>query len=95
MDGTISMSKNEQYLLRIIEDYRAGRVSRKEASMLLGLSEKSVQRKARRVRELGMEGVKHGNCQAKPHNKIDETLKEAMLKLATGCYSDFNMTPLF
>ncbi len=95
MDGTISMSKNEQYLFRIIEDYRAGRISRKEASMLLGLSEKSVQRKAKRVRELGMEGVKHGNSRSKPHNKIDEGLKEAMLKLASSSYSDFNMTHCF
>lgn len=95
MDGAISMSKNEQFLVRIIEDYRAGRVSRKEASILLGLSEKSVQRKAKRVREHGIEGIKHGNSRQAPHNKVDATVKADMLKLAASVYSDFNMTHCF
>lgn len=92
MDGTIVMSKNEQFLVRIVEDYRAGRVSRSEAAQLLGVSEKTVQRKARRVRLQGVQGVKHGNCSRQPKNKFSEQLKAEMLERASREYADFNMT---
>jgi transposase-like protein len=92
MDGTITMSKNEQFQLRIIEDYRAGRITRREASVLIGLSEKSVQRIAKKVRIQGAQGVKHGNTACRAHNKVSGALEEAMLLLASKTYGDFNMT---
>ncbi|MBC7660585.1 MAG: ISNCY family transposase [Chitinophagaceae bacterium] len=92
MDGAIVMTKNEQYLVRIIEDYRAGRVSRKEAATLLDISEKSVQRKSKRVKLKGVEGIKHGNCGLRPVNKVGDSVKAAILKLASQVYYDFNMT---
>ncbi len=92
MDGAIVMTKNEQYLHRIIEDFRGGRVSRKEAARLVGLSEKSVQRKAKKLKQHGVSGIKHGNYGSSPCNKVCDTVKVEMLKLSVEIYPDFNMT---
>ncbi len=84
------MSKKEQLVFRIIEDYRAGRISRKEAALKLGVSEKTIQRKAKRLREKGLEGIKHGNCGQSPVNKKPQAMREEFLELYRTHYFDFN-----
>ncbi len=89
--GGIFMSKNEAVALRVLEDFRTGVVSRREAADLLGCTERSVIRRARKIRRKGVEGIKHGNYQKPAHNQIDESKSEAMLKLAKGTYFCFNI----
>lgn len=92
MEGTIAVSKADQFRWRIIEDYRAGRVSRREAATLLNVTEKTVQRLAKRCREKGLIGLKHGNFQRKPKNATFEEVKALCLELASKTYYDFNIT---
>jgi len=91
MPGDITMNKSEQLSYRIIEDYGKGEISRKEAAIILGVTEKTIQRRAKAIRQSGMKGVKHGNCGKAPHNKIEETRKIEILKLVETKYFDFNL----
>jgi hypothetical protein len=91
MAGGIFMSTNEQVTYRIIEDYRSGKVSRKEAAEILGVAEKTVQRKAKKIRDQGFGGVKHGNLGKVPRNKLDDALKSEVLRLVREVYFDFNL----
>ena len=72
MEGEIVLNKNEQYKLRIIDEFRFGKISRAQAAMLLGLSERTISRLARKVRVKGVAGIKHGNSKNTPHNQIDQ-----------------------
>ncbi len=92
MEGSIAVSKNDQFRWRIIDDYRGGRISRREAATLLSVSEKSVQRLAKRCREGGLKGLLHGNSQKSPHNKKSDELRRQCLELAQKLYFDFNVT---
>lgn len=92
MEGTIAVSKMDQFKWRIVEDYRAGRVSRREAATLLNLSEKTVQRLAKRCREKGLLGLQHGNAKRKPQNAKASDLRSRCLELVATRYFDFNMT---
>lgn len=91
LDGGVFVSKSEQVSFRVIEDYRAGKLSRKETALLLGVSERAVTRQAKRVRELGLRGVKHGNCGKQPVNLLPAEIKKEMLRLAAEVYPDFNL----
>lgn len=55
------MSKNEVVALRILDEFREGKITRLVASELLGCSESSITRKIKKLRELGVAGIKHGN----------------------------------
>lgn len=85
------MRKNEAVRLRLIDDFRAGRISRKEAATLLGVSERAVTRQARKVRLLGPAGIKHGNHRKAPANKLDQRILEKALELAKTRYAVFNL----
>lgn len=88
----VFMSKNELVALRILDDFRFGRISRKEAAQLLGCSERAVTRRVAKVREKGVLGIKHGNCDRIAVNRIDAAKKEQMLALAKDVYFDFNIS---
>lgn len=92
MEGTIAVSKTDQFRWRIVEDYRGGRVSRKEAATLLNVSEKTIQRLSKRIREKGLSGLVHKNRAKTPHNASDEALRARCLELAATVYYDFNCT---
>jgi transposase len=92
MDGSLVMGKNEQFRLRIIDDFRAGRVSRCEAATLLGVTERTIARLAKRVREKGPAGIKHGNYQRRPSNVVDQLLRERVIALVRDTYFDCNLT---
>jgi transposase len=90
-EGGIFMSKNEAVELRILEDFRTGVISRREAASLLGCSERAVTRRTRKIRQNGPEGIKHGNYQRVSLNRVDAGKREKMLLLAKETYFDFNM----
>ena len=91
MSGGIYMSKNEQFVYAIIEDYRRGDLSRSEASQVLGVSEKTIQRRAKAVGELGLAGIKHRNIGRPPKNKCSIELESAAMALVKEHYYDFNI----
>lgn len=91
-DGSLIVTKSEQFSLRVLEDYRAGRISRKEAAAVLGVSERAVNRRARKVREMGVAGVKHGNFRRPPANKKPDGMKDEVIRLVKELYFDFNVS---
>ena len=83
--------KNEAVALRVLEEFRVGVISRRQAADLLECSERAVARRTRKLRSKGTEGIKHGNYQKPALNRIDPGKREQMLKLAKESYFDFNM----
>ena len=61
MRGGLFMNKNEQVAFQILEDFRSGIKTRKQAALLLGVTERAVTRRARRLRLRCLSGIKHGN----------------------------------
>lgn len=91
-DEGIYMSKNGQFTYQAVSDFLHGKLSRREASELLQVRERTVTRLARRVEKKGLFGVIHGNRDRAPSNKLSGDLKAAVMKLVEEKYFDFNMT---
>lgn len=92
MRGDIVMGKNEQFTLSVIEDYRSGKISRWEASLILGKSERTVDRLVKRIDEKGLQGLIHGNKGKSPKNKTPDEILLQVESLVKNKYFDFNMT---
>ena len=91
MEGRLYMNKNEQYEYSVLVDFQEGRKSRKQASALLGISERSVTRRVAKLRKLGISGIKHGNTGKTPANKKKDLIKVEILELVRSKYFDFNV----
>ena len=61
----------------VIDGIRTG----KEASKVLNLSERQVWRLVKKVREKGTIGIKHGNCNRSPKNKIPSDIVNKIIEL--------------
>lgn len=92
VSGGIYLSKNQQFTYAIVEDFRRGDLSRKKAAEILGVSEKTIQRIAKRIREQGLAGMQHGNTGNTPKNKISSDLSTEVVNLVRDHYFDFNLT---
>jgi hypothetical protein len=89
--GGVYMSVRDLFELGVLEDFRAGRRTRVEAALVLGCSEKSITRKAKRLREGGSGALRHANRGRIPVNKTAEAVRDEALRLAVTIYSDFNI----
>jgi biotin operon repressor len=85
------MSKNEAVLLTILDQFQSGVISRRQAAELIGCSERAVTRRTKKLREKGVQGIKHGNYLRASVNRIEDAKRERMLLLAKETYFDFNM----
>ena len=88
----VFMSKREEYVYSVVLDFISGKLKRVEAARLLDVRPRSVSRLARRVREKGFVGVKHGNLGREPVNRHPETFKQQVMELIERRYYDFNLT---
>ena len=89
MDG-LYMSVREQLVFKIIEDFRAGRLSRQEAALKLGCSWRTITRQTKKIRVKGLEGMKHGNYGVEPVNKLSSEIRQIFVSLYRDKYSTFN-----
>lgn len=92
IQGGITLSKREEYIVNVISDYRAGKLTRKEAAERLECSERKITRLVTKIHEKGVSGVLHGNLNKEPKNKINKELKAKVLDLVREKYMQFNMT---
>lgn len=90
--GDIWVTKEEQYRHALLVDFLEGRLKRAEASRMLGMTERTVARQARKVERLGIAGIKHGNTGRRPVNRSDQDLREKVVSLLQRDYYDLNMT---
>lgn len=74
--GGLHLSKKDLMTFRVIEEYRQGRLSREEAAQKLGVSQRTITRKAKAIRERGIEALGHGNRGREPVNKSACSVKD-------------------
>ena len=84
------MSQKEFQRVKVIENAAGGRLSVREASHLLQLSERQVQRLKRRYRPDSLAWVQHGNRGRRMPWALLIPQKQWILNLARGKYQGFN-----
>jgi len=84
------MSQKEFQRVKVIENAAGGRLSVREASRLLHLSERQVQRIKRRYRPDSLSWVQHGNRGRGMPWAVSVPQKELIVTLARGKYQGFN-----
>jgi transposase len=86
----VTMSQKEFQRVKVIENAAGGRLSVREASRLLHLSERQVQRLKRRYRPDSVGWVQHGNRGRPMPWAVSLLQKQLILHLARGKYRGFN-----
>ena len=86
----VTMSQKEFQRVKVIENAAGGRLSVSEASRLLQLSERQVQRLKRRYRPDSVGWVQHGNRGRSMPWALPVPQKQLILNLARGKYQGFN-----
>jgi transposase len=86
----VTMSQKEFQRVKVIENAAGGRLSVREASRLLQLSERQVQRLKRRYRPDSVGWVQHGNRGRSMPWALPLPQKQLILSLARGKYQGFN-----
>jgi transposase len=86
----VTMSQKEFQRVKVIENAAGGRLSVGEASRLLQLSERQVQRLKRRYRPDSVDWVRHGNRGRPMPWALPLPQKQLILTLARGKYQGFN-----
>jgi transposase len=86
----VTMSQKEFQRVKVIENAAGGRLSVREASRLLQLSERQVQRLKRRYRPDSIGWVQHGNRGRAVPWAVSPPQKQLILNLARGKYQGFN-----
>ena len=86
----VTMSQKEFQRVKVIENAAGGRLSVREASRLLQLSERQVQRLKRRYRPDSLAWVRHGNRGRAMPWAVSLPQKQLILSLARGKYQGFN-----
>jgi transposase len=84
------MSQKEFQRVKVIENAADGRLSVREASRLLQLSQRQVQRLKRRYRPDSLDWVQHGNRGRCMPWAVSIPQKQLILSLARGKYQGFN-----
>ncbi len=84
------MSQKEFQRVKVIENAAGGKLSVREASRLLQLSERQVQRLKRRDRPDSLDWVQHGNRGRRRPWALPLPQKQLILTLARGKYQGFN-----
>jgi transposase len=86
----VTMSQKEFQRVKVIENAAGGRLSVREASHLLQLSERQVQRLKRRYRPDSLAWVQHGNRGRPMPWALPVPQQQLILNLARGKYQGFN-----
>lgn len=53
----VFMSVRQEVSFWVLEDFQNGKMSRRDAALTLGISQRSVSRKAKRLRDAGLKGL--------------------------------------
>ncbi len=85
------MNKKEEFKLHIIKCVIAKKLTIKEASKRLKLSERQVKRLKRRVKENGESSMLHRNCGRQPKITLSSEIKQKIIKIKSMSeYSEVN-----
>jgi transposase len=90
MKEKVTLNKQEQSRLMVLNGIEIGRITAREAAEVLGLSLRHVRRILAAYRREGAAALAHGNRGRKPYNALDEGLKRRVLELARSIYAGCN-----
>lgn len=88
--GGVILSNTDSYKIQIITKYLTGKLYKNQASELLNVSERTVSRYAKQMREKGPFGVRHGNCGKAVNRKWSPEFVQEIINLKINTYYDFN-----
>lgn len=90
INGVIVLSDSESFKYQIIMKFISGKLYADEAATLLKCSKRNITRYAKKVKEKGFLGVKHGNYTRTSSNKIDPKIRKFVMDLKQKEYFDYN-----
>jgi len=90
MKEMVTLSKEEQSRLMVLNGIDMGRLTAREAAQVLALSVRHVRRILAAYRKEGAAALAHGNRGRRPHNALDDGLKKRVLELAQSTYAGCN-----
>ncbi len=90
MEGLVTLSKEEQKRLMVLNHVEKGKMRGGEASQVLGISLRHTRRLLAAYRKEGAQALAHGNRGRKPPNALDGGLRGEVLELARTTYARCN-----
>ncbi len=90
MKELVTLNKEESKRSMVLGQVEQGKMSRREAAEVLGVSVRHLKRILAAYRKEGAEALAHGNRGKTPSNALDTGTKERVVKLAKSAYSGCN-----
>jgi transposase len=86
----VTLNRREQQRLQVLNEVNLGKLSLKQAAVLMDISLRHTKRLMAGYRQRGAEALAHGNRGRLPYNKIDPAIREQVVGLAKVKYRGFN-----
>jgi len=86
----VTLTIKEWKRARVLHDLQEGRITGTQTAQVLGLSLRQVWRLAKSYREKGEQGLAHGNRLRPSPRRVSESVRKAVLQLATTTFRDYN-----
>ena len=90
MEGLVTLNREEQRRLMVLNEVGRGRLGGRQAAEVLNLSLRQLRRLLAAYRKEGAQALAHGNRRRKPQHALDEGVKEQVLALANSTYAGCN-----
>jgi len=90
MEGILTLSKKEQNRLVVLNELEKGKMVIREATEILGISERQGWRLLAAYRKEGAAGLAHGNRGRKPVHTLGEDIRSQVVEFAQKKYEGFN-----
>jgi transposase len=90
MDTQVTLTMKEQHKLKMVIDYDAGKIHAQRAAELLGISKRHLRWLVAAYRKRGIAALADGNRGRTPANRITETMRQEILRLAKETYRNYN-----
>src|SRR3990170_221980 len=90
MEGLVTLNREEQRRLMVLNEVGRGRLGGRQAAEVLNLSLRQLRRLLAAYRKEGAQALAHGNRRRKSQHALDEGVKEQVLALANSTYAGCN-----
>lgn len=94
MEGGLRLNSNDERRIAVLTQVVAGQLTCAAAAVLMGVGERQARRLVAAYREHGPRGVIHGNRGRQPAHAVPDTLRAAVVALASGPYAGVNHSHL-
>lgn len=88
--GGLTLSKKDLMTFQIVQDFREGRLSRREAAFKLGCTERTITRRAKTIAGEGLAGLVHKNRGRQPRNRKPHEVRDWYLAKYRTKYAPHN-----